>query len=248
VWFKLARAGNTFTGSVSSNGLWITVGSATVAMASSNYLGIAVCSRRTSALNTSTFDNISSAWDDSDIGAVGVAGTATETADASGAIFTVAGAGSDLGGTADSFSFANKSETGDCTIIARLTTEILGGGTSKVGLMMRGDLSPGAQAVSVVLNSGYGSSPPTARFMTRATTGGSATWIDGPGGITLPYWFKLVRTGNTFTGYISPNGTAWTTVGSSSVTMSAEITAGMAVTSRVTSALTTATFDQVGEW
>jgi hypothetical protein len=58
LWFKLVRSGNTFTGSVSSDGQSsTTVGSKTVTMAGSVYMGLAVCSRSTSFLNTAAFDN-----------------------------------------------------------------------------------------------------------------------------------------------------------------------------------------------
>jgi Gylcosyl hydrolase family 115 C-terminal domain len=58
-WLKLARSGNTVTGSVSANGsTWTTVGTTTVSMSTSATIGLAVTSHNTSALNTSTFDNV----------------------------------------------------------------------------------------------------------------------------------------------------------------------------------------------
>lgn len=60
VWFKLQRAGNLFTGSVSTNGTtWNSVGSASVSMTNSILIGFAVCSRDATALDTSTFDQVS---------------------------------------------------------------------------------------------------------------------------------------------------------------------------------------------
>jgi regulation of enolase protein 1 (concanavalin A-like superfamily) len=60
VWVKLARVGNVFTASRSTNGTtWTTVGSQTITMASSVFIGLIVCSHTTTALNTSTFDNVS---------------------------------------------------------------------------------------------------------------------------------------------------------------------------------------------
>ena len=44
----------------------------------------------------------------------------------------------------------------------------------------------------------------------RHPQGGTSTSIKGfPG--AAPQWIRLVRSGNTFTGYYSANGTAWTT-------------------------------------
>lgn len=242
-WFKLTRAGNTFTGYISADGAaWTTVGSSTVAMPSTIYVGLAVCSRNPGALNTSIFDSLISDWSNNDIGTVGLAGSGSET----GGTFTVAGAGSDIGGTADSFHSTSVNRTGNTTLVARLTAG--GGGSAKIGLMMRTDLTPGSPFVAIVLDSGFGTTPPTARLTSRTTAGGSATSVNGSSGFTLPQWFKLVRVSNTFTGYISPDGVTWTTVGSSSVTMPSLISVGMAVTSRTTGSLTTATFDNTGVW
>jgi hypothetical protein len=59
VWLKLARAGSTFTASTSPDGTaWTVVGTASIAMASNVYVGLAVCSHNTGTLNTSTFDGV----------------------------------------------------------------------------------------------------------------------------------------------------------------------------------------------
>src|SRR5262249_8541561 len=58
-WVKLTRLGSTFTGSISSDGVsWTQVGSATIPMAASVYMGLAVTARDTSAAITATFDNV----------------------------------------------------------------------------------------------------------------------------------------------------------------------------------------------
>jgi fibronectin type 3 domain-containing protein len=59
IWIRLVRVGNTITASKSTNGTtWTTIGSATVTMASSCYVGLAVSSGSTTTLNTSIFDNV----------------------------------------------------------------------------------------------------------------------------------------------------------------------------------------------
>lgn len=59
-WLRLVRSGSTVTASVSSNGsTWTPVGTATVSMASSIYVGMAVCSHVAGTLMTATFDNVS---------------------------------------------------------------------------------------------------------------------------------------------------------------------------------------------
>jgi|GEM_PF-2442459 len=59
IWMRLVRAGNVITASKSTNGTsWTTIGSVTVAMTTNCYIGLAVGSGSTTALNTSAFDNV----------------------------------------------------------------------------------------------------------------------------------------------------------------------------------------------
>ncbi|MBM3841024.1 MAG: DUF1349 domain-containing protein [Verrucomicrobia bacterium] len=59
-WVRVTRVGSTFTGFKSTDGLtWTSVGSATITMASSVYIGLAVTSHNDAVLNSSTFDNVS---------------------------------------------------------------------------------------------------------------------------------------------------------------------------------------------
>ncbi|WP_199236874.1 alginate lyase family protein [Kribbella antiqua] len=61
-----------------------------------------------------------------------------------------------------------------------------------------------------------------------------------------PYWVRLVRKGNTFTGLISPDGHTWTEVGSSKLRLGAPLYAGIAVCSALgDKETTTAAFDNV---
>ena len=64
-------------------------------------------------------------------------------------------------------------------------------------------------------------------------------------GLSAPYWVKLVWSGSTFTGYCSPDGTNWTQQGTATFTMASTNYVGLAVTSRDTSTLCAATFDNV---
>jgi hypothetical protein len=58
-WVKLERIGNTFNAYSSSDGTsWTLVGSDTVPMAATVYVGLAVTSHTTTAAATATFDNV----------------------------------------------------------------------------------------------------------------------------------------------------------------------------------------------
>ena len=70
-------------------------------------------------------------------------------------------------------------------------------------------------------------------------------------GSTPPQWLKLNRTGNLFTGYVSPDGINWTVLDSASITMNSTLLVGFAVTSRNNGHLDTGVFDNVsvtGQW
>jgi hypothetical protein len=56
---------------------------------------------------------------------------------------------------------------------------------------------------------------------------------------------KLVRSGSTVTGYVSSDGSTWTQVGSTTISMSSSANVGLAVTSHTTGAVNTSTFDSV---
>ncbi|HXI72845.1 MAG TPA: hypothetical protein VNN22_21110 [Verrucomicrobiae bacterium] len=59
-WMRVVRSGSTFTAYKSANGTtWTQVGSSqTITMASTIYLGLAVCAHNNNALSTATFDNV----------------------------------------------------------------------------------------------------------------------------------------------------------------------------------------------
>ena len=63
--------------------------------------------------------------------------------------------------------------------------------------------------------------------------------------VAAPYWVKLVRSGNTLSGYASSDGVAWTLVGSDTVSMTASVYVGLPVTSHSDGVLSTATFTNV---
>ena len=110
---------------------------------------------------------------------------------------------------------------------------------SKAGIMIRETLNSGAVNAYIAVSPGNG-----VTWQTRSSTGGS-TGNSATAGLAAPYWVKLVRNGNTFTGYRSPDGVTWTQQGSASLTMASAAYIGLAVTSHNSSDLCTATLDNV---
>ena len=61
----------------------------------------------------------------------------------------------------------------------------------------------------------------------------------------LPYWVKLVRAGDTFSGFESADGAQWRLIGSTNVAMSAQIYVGLTTSSHQKTNLCQATLDKV---
>jgi hypothetical protein len=173
-------------------------------------------------------------WLDQDVGVVGMAGSAGYA----NGTFTVAGAGQGtLFASSDGFHFAYQSLTGDGTMVARVVS--LQGSAAQAGIMMRETLNPGANHVYLFDYS-------ATLYMTERTTTGASSSYQSLGSGTLPYWIKLARSGNVFTMYSSADGVNWLQLGASqTVSMAPNVYVGLAVSSRTTSSLATATFDNV---
>jgi hypothetical protein len=179
---------------------------------------------------------------DADVGTVGMPGSAS----LDGSVFTVCGAGAGIGGTADAFNFLHQPLSGDGSVTARVTP-----GTTnplaRVGVMIRETLTAGSNMVGMFVTGTDGT-----LFLSRAMTGAAATPVAGtPATIPVPYWVRLARTGDTFVGSISADGSNWTVVGTATVMMPTGAFIGYAVTSGDVGALDCATVDSfsgTGGW
>jgi hypothetical protein len=85
-------------------------------------------------------------------------------------------------------------------------------------------------------------------FQRRTVTGGVTTSTTGPTAGAV-YWVKIERIGNTVNAYSSPDGAAWTLVGTDTVTLGPTMLVGLGVSSHTTSTGATCKFDNVsGSW
>jgi len=182
-----------------------------------------------------TVSSLPGGWSTQDVGSVGIAGSAVFA----GGVFTLKGSGADIWSTADAFRFVYKPMTGDGQIIARVSSLTNTHGYAKGGVMIRETLAAGSKHAMVDLTPGYG-----AEFSRRTSTSGS-TDVTGRGGVAAPYWVRLVRSGNTFSGYISTNGSTWALVGTSTITMNSTVYVGLIITSHTNYQLGTTTIDGV---
>ncbi len=60
-----------------------------------------------------------------------------------------------------------------------------------------------------------------------------------------PYWIRLTRSGNFFTAFTSQDGSYWTTFGSTTVNMGANVYVGIPFTSHSAPVLGTSTFSNI---
>jgi hypothetical protein len=175
-------------------------------------------------------------FSEADIGAPGSAGSATF--DPATMAWTAAGGGGDIWGTADQFHFVYMSLSGDGTLTARVTSQGNTDPWAKAGVMIRETTAAGAKFALAAVTPGNGHV-----VQWRDTTDGGANWPGSSEGGSIPYYIRLTRQGTSFTGYSSPDGVAWNTLGTVAITMTASTLAGFAVTAHNNAALSTVAFD-----
>jgi regulation of enolase protein 1 (concanavalin A-like superfamily) len=228
--------GSASTGTISATGLYT---APTMLTAASTVFTITAVSVQNPAVSSSvqiTVTNPNAPWSGGDIGPVAAAGSFT----LSGGVFTVNGSGYDIYGAADAFQFVAQPLTGNGSITARVRSQTDTAGYAKAGVMIRETLAAGATNAIVEVTPGNGT-----WMQGRTTTGGTTGSIQGPSTVAAPYWVRLVRAGNLFTGYVSPDGVTWTEVSQYTIAMATQAYVGLAVTSYDNGVLSTAVFDNV---
>jgi phosphatidylserine/phosphatidylglycerophosphate/cardiolipin synthase-like enzyme len=174
-------------------------------------------------------------WTAVDIGSVGVTGVSAYA----GGTFTISGSGADVWGTADGLRFTYQTLTGDGQITARVASIPQVHAWSKAGVMIRNSLSSSSANAFMVVSAAKG-----LQFQYRASSGATSAAVAGALA-GAPEWVRIVRAGNTITGYSSANGGSWTHVGSATIAMGATVYIGLGVTSHDNTRVVTASIDSV---
>jgi hypothetical protein len=189
----------------------------------------------TITVNSGVVCSLPTGWTSRDIGAVGRAGAACETSGE----FTLNASGSDIWGTADQFHYAYQPLSCNGEIVARVNSLTNNDPWTKAGVMIRESLSANSRHAMMVVSATSG-----AAFQYRTNTGGTTTGTNRAA--TAPEWVKIVRSGNTFTGYISEDGINWgTPVGQATISMSSQAFIGLALTSHNNTQLATGRISNV---
>ncbi len=180
---------------------------------------------------------ISGVWADTDIGGPSPGG---------GVLFsnntlTVSGAGADIWGTSDQFNYVYQPITGDQTIIAQVSGQTNTNAWAKAGVMIRESLNANSAFAAAIISPSNGLT-----FQYRTATNGVPGWnnVSTAVGATT-YWVKLVRSGNTITGYASPDNVTYTLLDSATFSMTSTVYIGLAVTSHNNGTLGSAAFKNV---
>ncbi len=184
---------------------------------------------------TGTVAVVQSPWTSVDVGTVNAPGLAYDSATST----TLTDESDDIWNGSDDFHFDYQAMTGNGTVTAKLNSQTSASSYIKAGLMMRNSLSS-ADAMAMVSDPA-----PGPLFEWRTVAGGTAAQDATSNANNAPYWLRLVRSGNTFLGYSSRNGTTWTLVGSQTIAMGSTIYVGLALSSHDTSAPATAVFSNV---
>ncbi len=139
--------------------------------------------------------------------------------------------------TSDELGYAQYTLCGNGQIVAQVTG-ISGSGLGWAGISMRETIDAGSKKVQLTTNLSNFS-----RREVRTVTGGQA--FPQQFSSLNRYWLKLVRTGNQFIGYTSPNGVQWYQVMAVNVPMNACIQLGLVLTNYNSSGTVNATFANV---
>ena len=191
---------------------------------------------------TVNFGTVNNGFIGSEVGAQ--AGTPSFTLNSGTYNISAGGSGIPSSDTPDDFYFLNTAVTGNVTITARLVSvQAISGSNSRAGVMIRNTLAADSTHAFCGVNSAG-----SGRWIYRATAGTNSDNDQATAG--LPYWVRLIRSGNTFTAQFAPDsgGTpgSFTTAGTAqTLTMGSNVFVGLAATSGSTATLGTAVFDRV---
>lgn len=181
-------------------------------------------------------------WTSTDVGAVGAAGSTSESA----GTIVVSGSGAQLETAQDEFRFVHLPMTSDGEIVARVVSMDYTHPKGRSGIMFRAGTTDNAPFAFVGIGPGA-----SAVFQLRDTTGDTTSLIGEATRLPMPRWLRLKRTGTSVTAYHAADSAGvrgeWQQIGSTRTLASLPntVNAGLAVNSHADATLATALFDNV---
>jgi hypothetical protein len=181
-------------------------------------------------------------WIDADIGPPGVPGSASYF----DGTYTVKGAGTDIYGKSDKFNYLYQDLYGDCTVIARVSSQQNTNALAKAGIMVRENLNANSKNTFAFISAGTGGNEKCYHQERTAAAGPTVRSGAYPASAAFPYWLKLVKTGNIYSSYKSADGTTWIAMYTNrTVTAGDAVKIGLAVTSMNNTSASSAVFDKL---
>lgn len=175
-------------------------------------------------------------WHGADIGYLAFPGNAC---DSSGRI-SIASSGEDIWDDRDGFYFVYQPFTAtNGEIVAKIRSLPNTNAWAKCGVMFRANLDPSSPHAFMALT------PQNGRAFQYRWSQGGQSYNTNQGAYTAPYWVKLVKTGDKYVGYTSPDGTTWSAVDSTNVSMGSYPYVGIAYTTHTSNTPATAVVDNV---
>ena len=242
VWVRLVRQGTTVTSYSSSTGsTWTKVGTVTLPLGSTAYVGMAVSSHDADTRATAQLSSVKvvpvgslpSGIEGRDIGAPALPGAASYSAGA----FRITAAGRDIWDAADQFHYVYRPVTGNVQVTARVTSLLATDVWSKSGVMIRESLTAQSRHASTFASAAKGYA-----FQRRPEPGAYTEHTAGGSGAP-PGWVRLVRSGDLFESYQSVDGLTWRKIGADTIAMTDTVYVGIATTSHNVAAVTSAVVD-----
>ena len=176
-------------------------------------------------------------WKHEDIGSVQIPGWV----DCFSGVFRMYSSGTNILEGSDAFHFMYRSISGDSEMVARVAQVQRTSRQARTGLMMREKLGSDSRQVMIGVTSGQGGF-----FEARLESGASAIIAERQD-FRPPYWIRLRREGNLFSGYKSVNGRNWTLVEETTLNLPQDLFVGLASSGFREDMLTRAMLDNVQE-
>lgn len=141
------------------------------------------------------------------------------------------------------FVYVPVTNSADCTVTARVVSLGTTSSSARLGVMLRATTSTSSVAAASLAGGSTSNHP----FFTANRGAAGATAVSTSyTTMVLPFWYRLVRTGDTFATSYSKDGTTWSTLGTTqTLAVGPSVLAGLVVTANSDGAMATATFDNV---
>lgn len=227
---QLNLAARILAGVTASSGANGTLASATVS-------AVAISSTLTLPNSAPSASPCPTGWSCADVGNPVTVGNQS----LSGNTWTISGAGTAFGvNNFDQFHYVWQPLSGDGTTTIHIVSQTNTNASAQAGVMLRQGTDPSTTFYAIFVTPGDG-----IEVFYRDTPGANAQTQTSTTG-TAPAYVGIGRSGTTFTAYTSNDGTTWTPITGSSVTLSnlsGSLLAGAAVTSAVAGTSSTVTAD-----